>query len=79
MGSRRRVNTGGGLHHRGFDRHPLILLGGRAGSAGRYLDYPEGRHCMSEAYVSIANAMGVPTEKFGDPRFCPGALAGLLS
>ena len=34
------VNTGGGLHHRGFDKHPLILLGGRAGSAGRYLNTP---------------------------------------
>ena len=33
---------------------------------------------MSEAYVSIANAMGVPTEKFGDPKFCPGALPGLI-
>ncbi len=73
------MNTGGGVHHRGFDRHPLILIGGKAGSAGRYLDFPEGRHCMSEAYASIANAFGVPTEKFGDPKFCPGPLAGLLS
>jgi len=72
------VNTGGGAHHRGFDKHPLIMIGGRAGAGGRYLDYPEGRHCMSEAYVSIANAMGVPTDKFGDPKFCPGALAGLI-
>jgi hypothetical protein len=72
------VNTGGGLHHRGFDKHPLILLGGRAGSAGRYLQYPEGKHCMSEAYVSMANLMGVPTEKFGDPKFCPGPLPGLV-
>jgi Protein of unknown function (DUF1552) len=73
------MNTGGGVHHRGFDRHPLILIGGKAGSAGRYLDFPEGRHCMSEAYAAIANAFGVPTEKFGDPKFCPGPLAGLLS
>jgi hypothetical protein len=72
------VNTGGGIHHRGFDRHPLILLGGRAGSGGRYVEYPEGSHCMSEAYVSIANAFGVPTEKFGDPAFCAGPLAGLI-
>jgi hypothetical protein len=72
------VNTGGGIHHRGFDRHPLIMIGGRAGSAGRYLEYPEGKHCMSEAYASIANALGVPTEKFGDPSFCPGPLAGLI-
>jgi hypothetical protein len=71
------VNTGGGSHHRGFDKHPLILIGGKAGSGGRYLQYPEGKHCMSEAYVSIANLMGVPTEKFGDPKFCPGPLPGL--
>jgi len=72
------VNTGGGLHHRGYDKHPLIMLGGRAGSAGRVLDYPEGRHFKGEAYASIANAFGVPTEKFGDPKYCPGPLAGLI-
>jgi hypothetical protein len=72
------VNTGGGLHHRGFNRHPLILLGGRAGSAGRYLDYPEGKHFKGEAYASIANAFGIPTEKFGDPMYCPAPLAGLI-
>jgi hypothetical protein len=72
------VNATGGLHHRGYDRHPLIMLGGRAGSGGRYLDYPEGRHCKSEAYASIANAFGVPTEKFGDPVYCPGPLTGLI-
>jgi hypothetical protein len=72
------VNTGGGMHHRGFDKHPLIMVGGRAGAAGRYLDYPEGKHFKGEAYASIANAFGVPTEKFGDPKYCPGPLAGLL-
>jgi hypothetical protein len=71
------VNTGGGLHHRGFDKHPLILLGGRPGSGGRYLQYPEGKHCLSEAYVSLANLVGAPTETFGDPKFCPGPLPGL--
>ena len=72
------VNTGGGIHHRGFDRHPLIMLGGRAGSAGRYLEYPEGKYFKGEAYESSANAFGVPTEKFGDPKYCPGPLAGLI-
>jgi hypothetical protein len=72
------VNTGGGLHHRGFDRHPLILLGGRAGAAGRFLDYPEGKRFKGEAYAAIAEAFGIPTEKFGDPRYCPGPLAGLV-
>jgi hypothetical protein len=72
------VNTAGGLHHRGFDRHPLIMLGGRAGAGGRYLDYPEGKHFKGEAYASIANAFGIPTEKFGDPKYCPGPLSGLI-
>jgi hypothetical protein len=72
------VNTAGGVHHRGFNRHPLILLGGRAGSGGRFVDLPEGKHFKGEAYASIANAFGVPTEKFGDPKYCPGPLAGLI-
>ena len=72
------VNTAGGVHHRGFNRHPLIMLGGRAGSGGRFVDLPEGKHFKGEAYASIANAFGVPTEKFGDPKYCPGPLAGLI-
>jgi hypothetical protein len=71
------LNTGGGMHHRGFDKHPAILLGGTAGSGGRYLKLPEGKHCLSEAYVAIANLVGAQTDKFGDPKFCPGPLPGL--
>jgi hypothetical protein len=71
------VNTGGGTHHRGFDKHPAVMLGGPA-TGGRYLSYPEGKHCMSELYVSVANLLGAATDKFGDPKYCPGPLPGLV-
>jgi hypothetical protein len=72
------LNTGGGMHHRGFDKHPAVLLGGPAGSGGRYMKLPEGKHCLSEAYVAIANLVGAQTDKFGDPKYCPGPLPGLI-
>jgi Protein of unknown function (DUF1552) len=68
------VNTGGGSHHRGTEKHPMFILGGTP-TGGRALDFPAGAHCVSEVYASIANMMGVPTDKFGDPKYCPGPLA----
>ena len=33
---------------------------------------------MSDAYVSVANLMGVPLEKFGAPTTAKGPLPGLV-
>jgi hypothetical protein len=71
------LNTGGGVHHRGGNKHPVILLGGRPGTGGRYLQYPEGRHGIGDVYVSLANMMGATTQTFGDPKICKGPLPGL--
>ncbi len=35
------------------------------------------RRGLAEYYVSIANALGVPVDTFGDPAFCEGAMPGL--
>jgi hypothetical protein len=72
------VNTGGGVHHGGAGSHAMVLVGSAGGAikSGRYLSYAKGKHCIGDAYASIATAMGVPTEKFGDKSV--GPLPGLL-
>lgn len=37
------------------------------------------QHCVSDAFVALANAVGATTEKFGDPQHCRGPLQELLS
>jgi hypothetical protein len=75
------INTCGGRHHGGQDTHAVVTVG-RAGGAmkgGRYLQYPLKKHCISDLYVSWANAFDVPITTFGDPKHCTGALPGYLS
>ena len=74
------LNTCGGTHHRGYNTHPMMFWGKAGGGlrTGRYLTYPEGRHCMSDAYVSVASLMGVQMDKFGAPAHCKGALPGFI-
>jgi hypothetical protein len=35
------------------------------------------KHCISDFYVSLANAFGMPIEKFGAPEYCTGPLPGI--
>ncbi len=60
------------------DPHKLpILLGGRGGGridSGQHLVYSED-HPLSDLYVSMLDAFGVPVERFADSK---GPLAGLL-
>jgi hypothetical protein len=75
------VNCCGGAHHRGQDKHPLVFLAGKnvGMKGGRYLTYPEGRHCVSDAYVSVINLfLAAPIDKFGNPGPCKGPLPGLV-
>jgi hypothetical protein len=48
--------------------YPLILAGGKnmGHKVGQYVKYVEEENALSNLYVRIANAMGVPIEKFGD-------------
>jgi hypothetical protein len=73
------LNTCGGSHHRGYETHPLILFGGAGGKlrGGRYLSYVQGKNCISDAYVSVANMMDVPITTFGSAMYCKGPLPGL--
>ena len=74
------VNTCGGSHHRGQNNHAMLMIGGAGGKlkGGRYLTYPEGQHCMSDVYVSLANLMDVPITTFGEASQCKGPLPGLV-
>jgi hypothetical protein len=75
------VNCCGGIHHRGQDKHPLIFVAGKnvGMKGGRYLTFAEGSHCVSDAYVSVANLfLPTPIDTFGNPGVCKGALPGLV-
>jgi hypothetical protein len=73
------VNAGGGKHHIGSKKMP-VLLAGRGGNTlktGRYLDYGQGARAISDLYVSVARMLDVPISTFGDPAICKGPLPGL--
>jgi hypothetical protein len=77
------INCCGGSHHRGHEKHPLIMVAGKnvGMRGGRYLAYPEGKYCISDAYTSIANLFLAPADqiaKFGDPGVCKGPLPGFV-
>ena len=77
------INCCGGSHHAGHAKHPLIMVAGKnvGMRGGRYLTYPEGKYCVSDAYTSIANLFLGPQDqlaKFGDPAVCKGPLPGLV-
>lgn len=56
---------------------PYFLVGGAGGPlrTGRYVTYENASHC--DLLTSICQAMGLTDERFGDPAFCDGPLAGL--
>jgi hypothetical protein len=80
------TNTSGLRHHRGSNCQVLVLLAGRSVGLRRplWLDTSrlvtgklyrtEGARHLGEAYVSVAQAMGVPLSKFGGGN---GPLPGL--
>jgi hypothetical protein len=74
------INTCGGSHHRGQNNHAVVFIGGAGGAlkTGRYLTYPEGKHCISDVYVSLANMLDVPITSFGEANVCKGPLPGLI-
>jgi len=56
---------------------PFLLAGGGGGlRAGRWLKFNGRSH--NDLLVSILNLFGDARTSFGDPRFCAGALPGLV-
>jgi predicted transcriptional regulator len=74
------VNSGGGKHHEGADWHPILTIGSGNGKlvTDRYFEFGQ-RPCMSQAFLAIAQTMGVERDTFGDPAHCPGPLEALLA
>ena len=60
------------------DNMPFLLAGSAGGAirTGRYLDFRGANH--NGLLISIAHAFGQNVETFGDPRYCNGALPGLV-
>lgn len=75
------VNTCGGKHHGGHDSYSVITLGrgGGALATGNVLSFPEKERSLSDAYVAIANALGVPIKSFGTAEHNKGPLPGMLA
>jgi hypothetical protein len=50
--------------------YPIILAGGHNMGLkhGRYLKFNENKKCFSDLFVSMQNALGIPTGKFSDSR-----------
>ena len=57
---------------------PWMLAGSANGyfRTGRFLQYPDGT-AHNDLFVSIANAMGVGVQTFGNPAVCKGPLSNL--
>jgi len=72
-----------GEHNHAVDQLPWIMAGGsKLGfRPGRYLNLPRGSENKgtphNNLFVSIAQAMGVSTNTFGNAAVCTGPLAGL--
>lgn len=75
------INSGGGDHHFGRGRIPAVVLGHADGflNTGRYVRFPSDEHCVSDLFVTIANALGVGIDSFGDPALCRGPLETLIA
>jgi hypothetical protein len=46
---------------------------------GRHVRFERGQHAVSDALVSILNALGIDSDTFGDPTVCRGPLPGLTA
>lgn len=65
-------------------RLPWVVIGDGGGyfKTGRYIKYPANPNSTrglphNNLYVSLANAMGIDIDTFGNPNCCTGPLAGL--
>ncbi len=66
-----------GEHGHEVDQLPWVIGGGSAlgFQGGRFLQFDKAPH--NNLFVSLAQAMGLQTETFGNPAVCTGPLTGL--
>ena len=77
------VNSGGGKHHDGAGNHAMVIIADQAGSLrkGRYLTPSGSKHGarpIHQAFLAIAQALGVKRDTFGDPKYGDEPLSELL-
>jgi Protein of unknown function (DUF1552) len=73
-----------GDHGHAVDRMPWVLFTGKSTGipTGRYLRFARNADRgmpHNNLFVSIAQAMGLPVQKFGNPAVCTGPIPGLLA
>jgi hypothetical protein len=66
----------GGAHHNGYNKIPAIIVGDGGGrlNTGRYLRFPDRSRAINDLWVSLAHAMDIPMQTFGDAKICKGPL-----
>lgn len=74
------ADEAGGKHHLGYNDQWVMLIGRAGGNLrmGRYVSYPKGERCVSDALVTAMNVLGIPGQTFGSPDACKGPLPGLF-
>lgn len=67
------INSGGGKHHHGNNYHPVVVIGDAGGRlrAGHYLELSSPRF-IGDAFLAIAQGLGVEVDGFGDPERSAG-------
>ncbi|MEM9459771.1 MAG: DUF1552 domain-containing protein [Myxococcota bacterium] len=76
------MSDGGGRHHNGADRHPVVFLGAAGGAmnTGQWLRFSNDEYSLACAHVTAARAMGLELDTFGDGQDpCNGPLPGALA
>ena len=66
-------------HHNGQSDSFLMTIGDMGGyfNTGRHLTFDG--HYVNDGFISIANAMGIDTNTYGDPNLASGPLPGLTA
>jgi hypothetical protein len=67
------LNSAGGQHHNGQDKHFLIVIGGGV-RGNRTLTLPPKTRFTGDAFASVAKLLGVNMEKFGNPTHAKGPI-----
>ncbi|MEM6955506.1 MAG: DUF1552 domain-containing protein [Myxococcota bacterium] len=74
------VNSGGGKHHDGRNRHPAVLIGDAGGRLrrGQYVERGDAPN-INQLFLSVAQACGAEVDVFGRPEDSEGPLAEIMA
>lgn len=76
------MSDSGGAHHGGTRSHTMVMLGKGNGAIrpGQWFRYPEEKHPLGRAHITLARATGLKLSSFGDGSDpCNGPLPELMT